>query len=84
MRMVIARSFCKYLCPLGAVYGILNKVSLYRIECDNSRCISCGKCSRACDMCVDPSKNPNSTECIRCLQCINECPTKVLKAGIKS
>lgn len=82
--IVIARPFCKYLCPLGAIYGPLNKVSLYHMECDRSKCVSCGKCSAVCEMCVDPSNNPNSTECIRCLQCVHECPTKALSAGIKN
>lgn len=82
--VMIARPFCKYLCPLGAIYGPLNKVSLYRMECDASKCISCGKCSAVCEMCVDPTKDANSVECIRCLQCVHECPTKALRAGIKS
>lgn len=72
------RSFCKYLCPLGAIYGPLNKVSLFQLKCDPSKCVSCGKCSEVCDMCVDPSKNPNSTECIRCLKCVQECPKNAL------
>lgn len=76
--VVIARPFCKYLCPLGAIYGPLNKVSIYHLECDPSKCISCGKCSSVCDMCVDPSKDPNSAECIRCLRCVHECPAKAL------
>lgn len=76
--VIISRPFCKYLCPLGAIYGPLNRISLFHMECDSSKCISCGKCSALCDMGVDPSKTPNSTECIRCLQCVHECPTKAL------
>lgn len=82
--VIIARPFCKYLCPLGAIYGPLNKVSLFHMSCDSSKCISCGKCSAVCDMCVDPSKKPDSTECIRCLQCVSECPTKALSFGVKN
>ena len=81
--IIIARPFCKYLCPLGAIYGPLNKVSLIRMECDASRCVSCGKCSNVCDMGVDPVKDANSFECIRCLKCVNECPVKALSIGIK-
>lgn len=82
--IMMARPFCKYLCPLGAIYGPLNKVSLYHLECDASKCVGCGKCQSVCDMCVDPSKEPNSMECIRCLKCVHECPVKALKAGIKT
>ena len=80
--VIIARPFCKYLCPLGAIYGPLNKISLYHMECDTAKCISCGKCSAVCDMCVDPVKDANSTECIRCLKCVHECPVKAISAGI--
>lgn len=82
--IVISRSFCKYLCPLGAFYGFFNKISLYRMECDKEKCISCGKCGNVCDMCVDPSLNPNSAECIRCLKCVHACPVNALSAGIKT
>ena len=80
--VIIARPFCKYLCPLGAIYAPLNKVSLYRMQCDPAKCISCGKCSAVCDMCVDPTRDANSTECIRCQKCVHECPTKAISAGI--
>ena len=77
--VIIARPFCKYLCPLGAIYAPLNKVSLFRLECDRSKCISCGKCAEACDMGVDPAEDPNSPECIRCLDCTRVCPVKAIK-----
>ena len=81
--IIIARPFCKYLCPLGAIYAPLNKVSLLRMECDAARCVSCGKCSSVCDMGVDPVKDANSPECIRCLKCVHECPAGALSFGIK-
>ena len=71
--VVIARCFCKVLCPLGAFYGFFNKISLLRYETDAAACVSCGKCSNICPMDVDPSKEPNSMECIRCGRCISVC-----------
>lgn len=76
--IVIARPFCKYLCPLGAFYGLCNKISLFHMSCDQSKCTSCGKCADVCDMCVNPAQTPNHTECIRCGKCIHECPTNAL------
>lgn len=72
------RFFCKTLCPLGAIYGLLNKVSLYRLRVDKSKCVSCGKCARSCKMDVNPVKEPNSAECIRCGECAAACPTKAI------
>ena len=82
---VIFRPFCKYICPLGAIYGCFNKFALVRMECDHAKCISCGKCKAACKMCVDPVETPNSAECIRCGDCIKACPVQALhKTIVKS
>ncbi|MCQ2518943.1 MAG: 4Fe-4S binding protein [Lachnospiraceae bacterium] len=81
--MLIWRPFCKYLCPLGAFYSLFNPISLYRMSCDKEKCVSCGKCANICKMGVNPKVTPNSFECIRCGDCIKECPTKALFASIK-
>lgn len=74
----VCRFFCKVMCPLGAIYGLLNKVSIYHMECNKKTCASCGKCHNICPMDVDPVKNPNSTECIRCGKCVASCPKESL------
>ncbi|MBQ2955035.1 MAG: 4Fe-4S binding protein [Clostridia bacterium] len=73
------RPFCKYLCPLGAIYGLCNPVSLYHLEVDKEKCTRCGACSRACGMGVDVPKAPNSPECIRCGKCASVCPHDALQ-----
>lgn len=82
--LVIWRPFCKYLCPLGAIYGLFNRFSLYRNHLDTDKCISCGKCASVCRMCVDPSKTPNSPECIRCGDCAKACPANALHCGFRA
>lgn len=81
--LIVWRPFCKYLCPLGAIYGLFNRFSLYRMELDNEKCVHCGACASACRMCVDPSATPNSAECIRCGDCVKKCPTGALKIGFR-
>lgn len=76
--LMVYRFFCKILCPLGVIYGLLNKISIYHLEVDHCKCVSCGKCSRVCKMDVDPVKNPNSVECIRCGECAAECPKQAI------
>lgn len=75
----IYRPFCKYLCPLGAFYGMFAKLSLYRYTVDASACTHCGACAQVCKMGVDPAREPNSGECIRCGDCKRICPTGALK-----
>ena len=69
------RPFCKWLCPLGAFYALLNRVSLFRMQVDTHKCVSCGACAKVCKMDVDITKNPDHAECIRCGMCIKACPT---------
>ena len=75
LAVVFYRPFCKWICPLGAFYGLMNKVSLLGIKVDQHKCISCGTCAAACKMDVAITESPNSTECIRCGKCISACPT---------
>lgn len=81
LSILISRPFCKYLCPLGALYAPFNKISVIQMECDSKKCVACKACHNICDMCVDPSITPNSTECIRCGKCISACPVNALKMG---
>ena len=69
--VVFYRPFCKWLCPLGAVYALMNHVSLFQMRVDRDTCVSCGACARACPMDVDITKTPNHAECIRCGKCIS-------------
>ena len=73
------RPFCKYFCPLGAIYGLCNPISLYHLEVNKDKCTHCGACSKKCGMGVDVPAAPNSPECIRCGECSRVCPHDALK-----
>ena len=81
LSVFIWRPFCKYLCPLGALYGLMNRVSLYRGHVDETVCIRCGACASVCRMGVDPVKEINSAECIRCGDCVRNCPAHAIRIG---
>ena len=71
------RPFCKYFCPLGAIYSFFNKVAIFGIKVDYTKCTNCKKCTKDCKM--NP-KAVNSTECIRCGKCISQCDFAALNS----
>jgi len=82
LSILIYRPFCKYICPLGAVYSVFNPISVFKYRVDDSKCTRCGACARVCGMQVDPSKTPNHPECIRCGRCKKICPTGAISSGM--
>ena len=82
LSIVIYRPFCKYICPLGAIYSLFNSVSLFRYTLDHQKCIHCGRCKAVCEMQCDPVKNCNDLECIRCGKCKNACPVDAIACGV--
>ncbi|MCD6512959.1 MAG: 4Fe-4S binding protein [Thermoplasmata archaeon] len=77
----VRRGWCKYLCPVGAMMGPFNKVSLLQIKFDESKCLKCYNCAIACPMDINMPYDNKSAECIRCGLCIDACPTDALKFG---
>jgi len=74
--MVVShRAFCRTTCPLGAIYSLFNRISLYSMSWDATTCIKCDECEKQCPMGLKVYENPNSTNCIRCLKCRDACPT---------
>ncbi len=80
--IIIYRPFCRYVCPLGAVYGLFNKISLYRIKIDSLKCTGCTACQKTCKLDIPVWKNPDSMDCIRCGTCKTACPHKAITMKI--
>ena len=74
LSILVYRPFCRYLCPLGAIYGLFNPIAFYRLKVDEHKCTHCGACRRACKLDIPVDKTPNSPECIRCGDCKRACP----------
>ena len=84
LSIVLWRPFCRYLCPLGAIYGLFNPVAVYRFRIDEDRCTDCGACKAACKLDINVRRTPNSAECVRCSACRRACPHGAIRTGSKS
>ncbi|MCI9121379.1 MAG: 4Fe-4S binding protein [Oscillibacter sp.] len=72
--LFLPRPFCRYLCPLGAFYGLFHRFSFVQLRLDRSKCVGCGACEAVCPMAVKAMRDLNSPECIRCGACRSACP----------
>ena len=70
--VVTSRPFCKTTCPLGAFYGLFNKVSLIKLELQDDLCTKCGHCADVCPMGIQFNEAVGSPECIMCMRCMRE------------
>lgn len=69
------RCFCRFICPLGGLYGLFNKFSFFGVKVDHSKCTSCGLCVSHCKLDIH---HVGDQECISCGECIGVCPTKAI------
>ena len=78
MNLVIPRFFCRVLCPLGALLGVLSRFAVWRIDRDVTRCTDCDLCLRSCEGAADPHLLLRQSECFVCMNCIEDCPEDAL------
>jgi len=74
LSLVVTRFWCRYLCPLGAILGVFNKVSLIAIRRKQEDLPRCGTYPRDCVQ----HTMPGTTDCIMCGECVQGCPRHVL------
>ena len=72
----IYRFFCRFFCPLGAIYGFFNKIALLGVKVDKEKCTDCGKCVSVCQMDI---KRVGDHECIHCGRCVSVCSAQAIR-----
>ncbi len=76
--LVARRGFCRYLCPGGALYSLLGRFRIFRIQRIVENCNDCAKCNAICEFGLDPLRDGFGQECNNCAACIAICPTDAL------
>ncbi|MCK5346272.1 MAG: 4Fe-4S binding protein [Candidatus Heimdallarchaeota archaeon] len=67
--IISKRPFCKVMCPIGAIFGLFNFISFFKMKVDPAKCTSCNKCEKECPVDHAINDSCSSPECIRCLEC---------------
>jgi MauM/NapG family ferredoxin protein len=81
LNAVRSRFWCRYLCPLGGLLGLISKISFIRHKVNAGKCISCRKCSTLCPTgAISPENHftADVAECTYCLKCMENCPTMAI------
>jgi polyferredoxin/formate hydrogenlyase subunit 6/NADH:ubiquinone oxidoreductase subunit I len=78
MNLVIPRFFCRVLCPLGALLGVMSRFAVFRINRDVHKCTDCNLCLTRCEGASDPQAQLRLSECFACMNCIDDCPEDAL------
>jgi len=80
------RFYCRYLCPYGATFGLLNHIGYYGIRMDKDACVDCRRCEQVCDMGIpvwqqgkDHGRVTGLEDCMGCGRCVVSCPTDALE-----
>ena len=73
LNLVIPRFYCRFVCPLGALFAIVSRFAIWRIGKKQKDCINCNLCERACEGACHPAGNIRISECVLCLNCREEC-----------
>ena len=81
--ILISRFWCRYLCPMGALLSLFNRVSFLRLKLDKARCSSCAACASDCPMGLDPHTQYDSHNCIKCGRCVDSCHLNALSMEFK-
>lgn len=79
MVIFLYRGFCRFICPLGAIYSFFNKVSVFGVEVKKDLCTGCNACVNSCKLDV---KKVGDRECIQCGECIAKCNTNAIKCKL--
>ncbi len=73
LNLVIPRFYCRIICPLGALYGVIGRFALWRIGKKQAECSECRLCDLHCEGACSPAEKIRVPECVLCMNCLHTC-----------
>ncbi len=83
LNVMIPRFYCRVVCPLGALLGIISVNALFRMGKNESTCINCRQCETHCEGACSPTNKIRTNECVLCLNCLDTCKHGVMDYGVR-
>jgi len=78
LNLAIPRFYCRFICPLGALFAILGRFAIWRIGKNQSECINCKLCEVGCEGGCEPAGNIKISECVLCFNCFDDCEENII------
>ena len=78
LNLMIPRFYCRFICPLGALFGVIDRFAIWRIGKKQHECIDCKLCERDCEGGCEPTGNIRISECVLCFNCLDQCKHDVI------
>ncbi|MCJ7693305.1 MAG: 4Fe-4S binding protein [Sedimentisphaerales bacterium] len=78
LNLLIPRFYCRFVCPLGALFGIIDRFAIWRIGKNQSECINCKLCEKSCEGGCEPTDNIRISECVLCFNCLDDCKHELI------
>ena len=73
LNLAVPRFYCRFICPTGAMFAILSRVTLWRMGKTKNECTDCHLCEKNCEGACSPSSQIRISECVLCMNCLSEC-----------
>lgn len=83
LNFLIPRFYCRFICPLGALFGIINRFAIWRIGKKEAECINCRLCERNCEGGCEPPGKIRISECVLCFNCLEDCSHDLMRYQTK-
>jgi polyferredoxin/ferredoxin len=78
LNLAIPRFYCRFLCPLGALFGVIDRFAIWKIGKKTADCVNCRLCESDCEGGCEPAGNIRISECVLCFNCLDGCRHKVI------